>query len=914
MNRHSQTCGLALTTVILGLATATYAAVTGTWTNDANGNWSTGPWTGGTPGGAFGDTANLTKDITADRTVTLDTMVTLGTLVLQDQPSGSPWYSWTVAQGGANTITFDASGNGTGTAYLNVGKAGGNQGWAGPNNQVNVPISLNDNLTIQMYQWNSGQNLYLFLNGAIADGANGAKGVTIQHPGGYYTNNQDAVYLTTSNSFTGGLTLNYGQRVFVQAAGALGTGTVTFGATGGNNNLLVFDTQPSFTVNNNVSGLGGMFLTGARTLDLGGNNAGWTGSLSTQYQTGGIINLSSANAMSAATLALYGSNSTLNAGGSARSVAALTSNGSSSTLTIGAGGDVTFNAMSGGTTFGLNLIVNNTTTTINNIASGFNTLSKSGAGTLVLGGTNTYTGSISVGAGQVVLDSDTALGSNSANNLTVGGNTTVSTTATRTFANPLYTSYSSADRNVDLANGYNLTMGKFTVFNANGSLLALNATGPGILTLTSGVQQTANNAGLEKKGTGVLVLGAGSNYVLETRISAGVLRGTLPTAAGNDVVLNGGVYEAAGTFNLPLGNTGIREARWYNASAAGGFSAIGGQHTVDFNTPGTRDNLVWASTSGFVGATGTITLGSAYADNAVELYDHVDLNGAVREIKVNDNPSSANDKAVISGNLTGSGSSGLNKTGGGWLTLSGAKSYQGATTVAAGTLEVTGALASSGVTVQNGGTLLVTAVGFGAPISVQSGGTLGGTGSITTAVSLPSGATLAAGASPGVLTLTSSLTLSSGATVAVELGGREPGNGDGYYDQLLVTGTADVAGALLGVSGTGNFTNLAQPGDDFYILARGGGTGAFAGLAEGDWLYITGSPFYAQVTYLANWTGTQAGSSTTGGNDIALINLIPEPSALTLLALAGLALGARRRAQAAKRQAASVQGNGGNLV
>jgi hypothetical protein len=75
----------------------------------------------------------------------------------------------------------------------------------------------------------------------------------------------------------------------------------------------------------------------------------------------------------------------------------------------------------------------------------------------------------------------------------------------------------------------------------------------------------------------------------------------------------------------------------------------------------------------------------------------------------------------------------------------------------------------------------------------------------------------------------------------------------------------------------------------------------FLGLSEGAAFAAGGSNF--QITYLANWTGTQAGSSFTGGNDVALKAIaglpggfVPEPSTSLLAVITGLfAFGRRRR-------------------
>jgi hypothetical protein len=147
--------------------------------------------------------------------------------------------------------------------------------------------------------------------------------------------------------------------------------------------------------------------------------------------------------------------------------------------------------------------------------------------------------------------------------------------------------------------------------------------------------------------------------------------------------------------------------------------------------------------------------------------------------------------------------------------------------------------------------------------------------------------TLAAGPGPATLDLEAALTLGPGSIFAAQIGGSTPGDGAAFYDQVNVTNatgsiTLDSA-ATLSLSIVGGF--VPSGGDVFYILTRadaGVFTTPFAGAPEGGTVFFTGG-YAATITYLANWTGTQAGSALTGGNDVALFNVIPEPHTAALL-------------------------------
>jgi autotransporter-associated beta strand protein len=152
--------------------------------------------------------------------------------------------------------------------------------------------------------------------------------------------------------------------------------------------------------------------------------------------------------------------------------------------------------------------------------------------------------------------------------------------------------------------------------------------------------------------------------------------GTSDSLSGFNVQLAGGVLETSGLFNRSTG-TGTTQVQWNNAGG-GGFSAHGGALTV--NLGGASASQTWGS-SPFVRNNESLIFGSYTANDVVTFQNAINLNGAVREVRVIDNSASGTDEAEISGNLTGTGSSGLSKTGTGTLVLSGSNSYAGATLV-----------------------------------------------------------------------------------------------------------------------------------------------------------------------------------------------------------------------------------------
>jgi fibronectin-binding autotransporter adhesin len=760
---------------LIGAATLLAAlnsnAASGAWTNDAASvwsaatNWSSNPTV---PGTAAGDTVGLTFDISANRTVTIDTTSRIvGTLNIGDPTAG--FFAYTVAASGGANLTFNNNGSGALLAKLIDNTA---------LDVISVPIVLADNLTIDTAMTGTGNSLQL--SGVISESG----------PRTLSKNGLRGVYLNGANTFSGGMILNAGEVQFNNNL-ALGTGPLIINGGAFAARIASRTVTNAVTVNGdftlNSTNAGGNAMTFTGNVDLGNAtrtitvastanpSAFMSGIISGGNPGVGLIkagnstfNISGANTFSGDTRIVAGSLQLRATTGAAAGTSLALQN---STLDLNAAdaGNLAFQgsvgtvaATLGGLKGSRNLVLANTTpapvtltvgnngqsTTYSGVLSGVGgSLTKIGAGTLVLSGNNTYDGSTTISGGSLQLGDGGASGSLTAlgyiqndGNLTINRNDAVtqgvhfgggSIGGTGSF-----TQAGSGTTVLNLGNSYSgtttVSAGKLVVDSqqasagaasvANGATLAVTVTSwaqwqPASLTLGA---STLEFSSVANPGTITAPLNPGS-VIRNGNVTVNVISisGAI-TVGGSGYPLLGNMAGATTGYTLgiqPPGVTGHLAVSGntltfvvdtvsdiWNAAAPGGDWDVlttanwtgNAANNVPVNTYQNGDNVLFNDTVAgpqTVAITAPVTPGQVNVDNTATEYS-IASSGA---------------------NVIG-GSTGLAKSGSGALTLSGPNTYSGGTILSGGQLNI-----------NDGGTSSAnSAIGTGA-LTIN-GGTLGNTG------------------------------------------------------------------------------------------------------------------------------------------------------------------------------------------
>ena len=843
MNKASQ--GLALVvrprplaffavSVLSGLvfmAAPSARATDGNWAVDALGNWNTPTnWSSNptVPGGA-GSTVGLTFNITAARAVTIDTTsATVGILNIGD-PTATV-FAYTLAASGGASLIMDNSGAG---AQINHASTGGAD-------IVSAPISLNDNLTVA----NASASAMALSGGVTSTGtknitfnANAAGGFTVSTGS---VNNTGTI--TNSGSGAGTTTIS----------GALGANVTGVTQNSATSTLTLSGANSSFT--------GPITLT-AGTLKLGSATAlGTGGALSiaagTTLDASATTTISTVNAQNWNGNFTFGGNFALNTGTGAISLGAgsvqLTNAGATSltvggavtgtsnlTLTSNAAGGLIFNAGFGNTGTITHSGTGTGGTAINNaIASSVSGITQNSSTsplslTNTSGTANSYTGTTTLSAGTLnATNSSAAVASSgtfsifgtsalvlNAGSLNLFGNLS-GNGGTFAVANNVTIGSGNVAINVD-----NTAGGSF-FFNNTFSFNGTNNIGSGVLSVTGGHTYQLKFAGTTTLTANATfnpttapltfstVIGDGSNGYSITKNGTGTLTMTAVNTYGGGTVIN------QGTLSLSNGGTLGAGALQVNNTNTGAGNSVALTLAASTNT-----------TTGSL--SGTIATPSSGTNNATITTQ------STRTFIVNQTAA-----GTYQGVIAGSGSFALGSSSNNTLTLAGANTYTGTTSIQNGILSV------SSLNKVTGGTA---SSSLGAPITVANGTiamgsttntgqlTYAGTGETTDRVinlaGTTGGATLDQSGT-GLLKFTSAFTATGAGIKVLTLQGSTAGTGEigGAIIDNSVTNTTTVTKTGTGtwtLSGTNTYTGATNVNGGTLALGSSGALGTSGTISFG---------------------------------------------------------------------------------
>lgn len=706
-------------------------------------------------------------------------------LMIGDEAGGTIWQSSTAgalsigATANDGVLTSGNSENGTATALTLINDSATNA------LTVNASIANNGTVTPDVVSLNKGGagNVILTGNNTFTGGVNAAAG---------------SLAMTGNNQFTGILALiNAGTSVTLS-----GNNQARPAATNGLTSVAAGTTlQLQANAGNTISGTSYALsaeqtanqplslLTGS-TLQLrsdssvsfaGGNNLGGMGSATVTFDvnnlssgTGNTIGFAPGGfAVNTTTLNITGGNGytlgtgiinnvansgvlTLNPTTANMSLAGYTANATFST-TLALGGSAANNLVTGA-------IANPAT-------SGTTTLTKSGTSVWTLQGANTFTGNTTISAGTLAIGGSGNLAAGSyAGTIANSGALSYASSATQTLSGVI--------------------SGSGTLAKSGSGSLTLSAanTYTGATTITGGTVIAQNNAALGTTAAGTTISSGGTLDLGGTlgdaalNLGAEVLTISGTGVGGAGVLVNNGSnnqINATGRIVLAGNSTIGGTKRWDLRSSTptldmGGFALTKtGANTVSLvgvavSNPGSViiDNGVFSVETGTsLGGTSansiTANTGSTlqFYANTVSIPWTVNLNGATMS-QINTSTTvtgpvalantGTNTLSVTGTSLTlsgiVSGAGGFTKSGVNLLTLSGANTYAGATSITAGRVVASHNTAlgttAGGTTVASGSQLeLGNGVTIaGEPLSVSGGGTTAGTGSFRGALQATSGA------------------------------------------------------------------------------------------------------------------------------------------------------------------------------
>ncbi|ACB76811.1 beta strand repeat-containing protein [Opitutus terrae] len=482
-----------------------------------------------------------------------------------------------------------------------------------------------------------------------------------------------------------------------------------------------------------------------------------------------------------------------------------------------------------------------------------------GAGKLILSGNNTFSGGLYVNNGVAQANSNTALGTGTA---TVSPGATLEVSGSRTIANALSLSGAGvggngALRSVAGANTFSGTItetGDTTIVADTGTTLSLtgNITGTAVDTTFGGAGSftvnriTTDTGGVTLAGTGTLTMAGTTNantYTGATTVNSGtlVLSKTAGTTAvaGNLIIGDGAGAGSSAVVRLGAANQ-IADTSAVVLGSDGLLNLNGSSETIaSLAGSGVIDNASTTATTLTFGDTGSTTFSGLIQDSGT-------------------------------GNLS------LVKQGSGKITLTGANTYAGTTSLASGIIAIQhntalgsgAATISSGANLEVAGGLTVTnAIALNGPGTLANDGAIqstAGNNTLSGNLTLQSASRLVADASSSLTLTGAALTSTAGSAQNLSFGGA----GDITVNKVIGSATA-----------ANNVGTLTKDGDGTLVLTA-------ANLFSGATTINAGT---LELRSNAGLGATATGTAVANGATLALANNIT--SAESQIAISGAGVG-----------------------
>ncbi len=635
-------------------------------------------------------------------------------------------------------------------------------------------------------------------HGLLTQTGSGALTLTgiISGSGGVTQAGTGTLTLTNGNTYTGATIINAGRTLVVGNGGASGYLDPLTAIT--NNGTLINNRTGTISLSNSITGLGVFIKQNTSTLTLSGSNS-FTGGINLD---GGVLVSGSPNA--------FGTTGTVDFGGGQLQYTSFNPD---------------ISARIGNSSAAINVDVGTAVTWAGNIASS-NTagLTKSGAATLTLSGSNAYTGGTRINSGTIAF-----------------ANNGLGTTGTVEFdgGSLVYAAGNTQDISSRVAN--------------SSSLIAVD-TGTNAVTWAGNLDST-NTLGLAKAGTGTLILIGSNTYLGGNSVSQGTLQigngGTQGILSGTTTALASGAILRFNRSDAVSVTQTITGAGGLNQAGTGTLTLIG---SIGYTGPTSID------------AGSTLRVGDGITHTQIQSAS-VTNNGSL----VFDSPTSWG----FFGGMSGTGA--LIKQGSNTLTLQGTNTYSGGTTITSGSLTVAGSVSSLGtgaVSVGTGALLNLTRT-----TSYSFSNTLSGDGNLSRSGAGTMTFDSNASAFSGTMTLNGTVIVGSGTSgglgsgpVAFNSGSVNFNRTDSYSIANNIAGSSSITKSQSGtltLTGSNSYAGNTTISAGVLQLGNGGTTGSIVGTgtitgSAGGFLAINRSD---TVTLTNSFTGgvglIQSGAGTT---------------------------------------------------